>query len=491
MLNMNLFLTKTWSRAGKYWQAALLLLAGILVSVACVVEVTPELDGGGTDPNEKDTQSADTGTPTTSLADKTQSGGTPVPSRDAVEHPVTETPEPQTSSLADKTDSGGTPAPNRNAVEYPVTETPEPQTTRRSVPATEPGTVLRIPNSPTPEPDVLLPKNTLALVMAVSGGSGSSTLKTIVNDSTSGAMIGTKFIQLESSSKSVLLYLPDTGETTVIDSYSSPSYAPHFKRPYTVDDRLYVSNKYTNGGQLTITEYDTADLSRESEWGTQSDALDPGYAVAGGQVYYNTGSTEQWSMSRGFYNAPGDYMRSPYADRWESSEMAKPDLGFQLVSGGNILYGAKLPSEADPITGVFTVDPVTGQPAEYYTTVFEIEDWNTYMGSSWRNVVIADRTAYWVGFLENGSRYSLEILAASLDDPNDYAIYEFAMPASDNEVNGFTSTIDADGGYVLIKPWYDGGDRSKILLFNTATETANIIDTGFHIVDAQMLFIEG
>jgi hypothetical protein len=338
---------------------------------------------------------------------------------------------------------------------------------------------------------VLLPKNTLALVMAVSGGNSSSTLKTIINDSTSGAMIGTKFIQLESSSKSVVLYLPDTGETTVINSYSSPSYAPHFKRPYTIDDRLYVSNKYTNGGKLTITEYDTADLSRESEWGTQSDALDPGYAVAGGQVYFNTGSTEQWSMSRGFYNSPGDYMRSPYDDRWETSEMADPDLRFQLVSGGDILYGAILPSEADPITGVFTVDPVSGQPAEYYSTVFEIEDWNDYMPASWRNVVISDGIAYWVGFLENGGRHSLEILAASLDDPDDFAIYEFAMPASDNEVNGFNSTIDADGGYVLIKPWYNGGDRSKILIFDTATETANIIDTGFHVVDAQMLFIEG
>jgi len=29
------------------------------------------------------------------------------------------------------------------------------------------------------------------------------------------------------------------------------------------------------------------------------------------------------------------------------------------------------------------------------------------------------------------------------------------------------------------------------LIFDTATETANIIDTGFDIVDAQMLFIEG
>ena len=111
--------------------------------------------------------------------------------------------------------------------------------------------------------------------MAFSGGSSFSTLKTIVNDSTSGAMLGTEFIQLESISKSVVLFVPDNGESTVIVSYYSPSYSPNFKQPYTVDDHLYISGKLTNGGAMTITEYDTADLSRAAEWGLQTDALNP------------------------------------------------------------------------------------------------------------------------------------------------------------------------------------------------------------------------
>ena len=434
------------------WKAALLLGAGLLLFAACAVE-EPATDPTPVVPDST-TQANNEGALTPIPADTPVPGETPV-----------------------SNDSGG-----------PVT--PEPTTGRRSIPNSD-STTRRLPDTPVPEPTQLLPNNTLALVMAVSGGSSSSTLKTIVNDSTSGAMLGTKFIQLESSSKSVVLYIPDTGEATVIDSYSSPSYAPHFKRPYTVDDVLYVSNKFTNGGAMSITQYDTDDLSREAEWGTQSDAIDPGYAVAGGQVFFKTGSTQQWSMSRGFYNAPGDYMSSPFDARSTTNEMATPEFGFQLVSGGNTLYGAKLPSEADPITGVFTVDPDTGQPAEFYLTVFEIEDWDDYMPSSWRNVVIADGMAYWAGFLEKGTGHSLEILAASLADPDDFAIYEFDMPATGKAVTGFTSTIDADGGYVLIKPWYDGGDRSKVLIFDTAQQTAQIIDTGFHIVDAQLLFIEG
>ena len=433
----------------RFWRAALVLGAGLLLFAACAVEDTSDNES----PNDGPTTPSD------------------------IQSPAPETEGPTfTQSPSDTPAPGATPAfserTNTTATIGPSDGTPEAGITRRPIPDNGgDSTTRRIPDTPVPEPVDLLPNNTLALVMAVSGGSSSSTLKTIVNDSTPGAMLGTKFIQLESSSKSVVLYLPGTGESTVIVSYSSPRYAPNFKRPYTVDDHLYISGKFTNGGAMTITEYDTNDLSRAAEWGTQEDALDPGYAVAGGQVYFHTGSTQQWSMSRGFYNAPGDYMSSPFDSRWDIYEMAKPELRFALVSGGEILYGAKLPTEDDPITGVFTVDPVTGQPADRYITAFEVEDWDTYLPSSWRNVVISDGMAYWAGFLEGRNTHSVEILAASLEDPDVFTIYEFDMPVSDIQIIGFNSTIDADGGYVLIKPWYDGGDRSKVLLYNTADET--------------------
>ena len=135
-------------------------------------------------------------------------------------------------------------------------------------------------------------------------------------------------------------------------------------------------------------------------------------------------------MSRGSYNAPGDYINSPFDSRWDINEMATPELRFALASGGDTLYGATIPTEDDPITRVFTVDPVTGQPADRYITAFEVEDWDRYMPSSRRNVVISDGMAYWAGFLEGRNTHSVEILAASLEDPDDFTTYEFDMPAS-------------------------------------------------------------
>ncbi|PKB72283.1 MAG: hypothetical protein BZY87_01335 [SAR202 cluster bacterium Io17-Chloro-G6] len=455
MLNGNFFTKAIKVSTLKSWNLALIVGAIFFLAAACVV-VEP----------------TDTGTDTEKL--------TPPPTDTPV--PADQLDELQSSDIIAPDPEYGTPeAPD---------ETPEKTVTRRTVPERGTSTVQRIPDTPVPEPGELLPKNTLALVMAVQGGSSSFTLKTVFNDPGS-RLAGTKFIELESSSKSVVLLLPDSGEATVIDSYTSPSYAPHFKRPYTIDDHLYVSNKFTNGGALSITEYATDDLSRSAEWGTQSDALDPGYAVAGGRVYFHTGSTQQWSMSRGFYNAPGDYMSSSFSDRWASTEMEDPEFRFSLVSGGDTLYGARLPSEDDPITGVFTVDPDTGQPADRYITAFEIEDWNDYHFSSWRHVVIENGTAYWVGFLGGPSNYAVEILAADLADPDNFAVYEFDIPSNGEEITGFNSTIDADGGYVLIKPFYEGGDRTKLLIYDTTKETAELINTGFDITDAQLIYIEG
>jgi hypothetical protein len=46
--------------------------------------------------------------------------------------------------------------------------------------------------------------------------------------------------------------------------------------------------------------------------------------------------------------------------------------------------------------------------------------------------------------------------------------------------------IGADGGYLLIKPFYQGGDR-PLLVLDTATQTAQINDTRLVVVDTQML----
>ena len=123
-------------------------------------------------------------------------------------------------------------------------------------------------------------------------------------------------------------------------------------------------------------------------------------------------------------------------------------------------------------------------------TAFEIEEWNDYHGSSWRNVVIEDEIAYWAGFRIGTATTTVRVLVADLLNPDLIDVHEFEVPSTGKQITGFNSTIDADGGYVLIKPFYEGGDRSKVLIYDTVTESVDLIDTGFEITDAQVIFIE-
>lgn len=422
------------------WNALLLLGVGVLLLAAACTTVAPTENPGATPPS------------------------TSIP-----------TPEPFS-------DDGPLPHPD---------DTPVPAVARRPAPSNGDSTTLRIPETPVVESAQLLPSNTLALVMAISGGGSTSTLKTIVNDSSSGEMLGTKFITLESSSKSVVLYVPGSGETTVLNSYTSPSYAPHFKRPYTVNDHLYLSDKYTNGGSMTIAEYSTSDLSRAAEWGTSSDVIDPGYAVADGQVYFKTASRENWSMSRGFYNTPGDFIRSSFSDRSQTSELTSPETSFKLISSGDTLYGAHLPASDDPVTGVFTVDRNTGLPADQYIAAFEVDGLNDYMSMSFQHVVIEDGFAYWLAARTSTATPVIELHATDLTDPSGGILqWTFSVPESAAAVSGLSSSFDVDGGYVVFQPYYEGGDRSKLVIYDTVEGTAELVDTGFRITDTQVIYIE-
>lgn len=224
------------------WKARLFLAAGLLLAVGCTIVVPVE--------------EIPTNTPTTDT--KTT---TPVKVDEYPPQGVTRDPAITPFLI-------GTPTPFDTPTPAEI-NTPTPEVAKTPItPDGGTSTVRRIPDTPTPEPGQLLPKNTVALVMAVKGGNNSGALKTIVTEPGTGTYHGIASIALESSSISVVLYLPDSEEATVTDSYSSLRYVPHFKRSYTVDGRLYVSNKFTNGGSMTISEYNTNSLSRISEWGT-------------------------------------------------------------------------------------------------------------------------------------------------------------------------------------------------------------------------------
>ena len=209
-----------------------------------------------------------------------------------------------TTSGAKATKSSPTSSPTPTATTSQAADT---ESTRTTAPSPTPLVV-----TPAPEPRPALSANQVGLFLAIHGGSDSDLLRTILTDSATGEMIGTKNITIERDAKAVVLYLPDSEEAIVLDSYSSPSYAPHTKRPYTLDDRLFLETKYSTS--LDYSEYDPSSL----------------------QVISNQQAKEEVLASKSLYRLDGARSENPVTTvslvNPETNEVDKTLVSFE-VSG--------------------------------------------------------------------------------------------------------------------------------------------------------------
>ena len=344
-----------------------------------------------------------------------------------------------------------------------------------------------VPASPTPAPPPGLAPGEVGILLAISGGSSSGVLKTVVTDSSSGEMVGTKFIKLESSSKAVVLYSPSTGETTIIDSYSSPSYAKHTKRPYTSDDRLFLTNKWHGSGDPNLVEYDPASLSVMRRIDPREDGGENNLAVIGDTLYFRT-DTEYDIFRRA--NVGGDYMRLTMSGTSGSAKLAGPDALLSLKSSEGNLYGVQLPFDDARVTAVDRLDPDTAQVVEQMVA-FQVTDYDSYIAGSWNHVVVDNQAAYWLALSEQGANVSGQLLWYPLSGPDEEILSgEFQMPAGEGELTALLK-FDVDDDALVLWPRYKNAqgfvDDSQLVLVDLRTGTVQHINTDLKIFDVQVI----
>ena len=171
------------------------------------------------------------------------------------------------------------------------------------------------------------------------------------------------------------------------------SSAPTLKRPYTIDDSLFISDKYTNGGSLSFTEYDLRTLNWLGCWRTQNDVDDPNHALVDDQMYYRT-NTEEHIRFTSTTTTRGEIIRSPLSDRSEQAVLTERGSYFDLLASQGKLYGSTSPTDQDPLTGVFPVDEITGLTGDYLVA-FEVDNLGSYLPGSRREPVVDNGTAHW------------------------------------------------------------------------------------------------
>ena len=134
---------------------------------------------------------------------------------------------------------------------------PTPSPVPTATPAPTPTPTLAPTPTATPEQERtgLLPSET-AIYLTVSLGTENDVLNAVAFGTQQEWLVPAGNIVVETSYRGVLMYVPTTNEARVLATYTSPSYAPHVRRPYTIGDRLFINTEWTSSGRLDVDEYD-------------------------------------------------------------------------------------------------------------------------------------------------------------------------------------------------------------------------------------------
>ena len=309
----------------------------------------------------------------------------------------------------------------------PAPSKPAPAPASKPTPVPTPAPTPKPKPTPIPEPEPALSSGMVGLFLAINGGSSSNLLRTVSTDSTSGEMTGSKYITIEKSAKAVVLYVPERGEATLIDSYTSPSYAPHTKRPHTFDDRLFVGTKYSTS--LNYAEYDPQTLLPVS------------------------------------------------------NAMAK-----QLVQASQNRFVLKGARPEDPVTSITRVDPLDPEASKIVAS-FEVSGAEDYVPSNWWQMAEDNDVVYWAAMSYQGERLLGEVWSFRLDDPeSDPLMHSFTVPGAPGEMSMILK-FDVDDGHAVIQPRFTGYTDSRLILYDLNTGSVDLVDTGLRIFDVQILHL--
>ena len=326
---------------------------------------------------------------------------------------------------------------------------------------------------------LVLPQTT-AVYFRTRGGARSDTLKAVVTSST-GEMLGSKFIQIESTSSALAVYSPESGEATVFHTYPSPSWSKRTKRPLTIDDRLYLETEYANGS-LDMVEYNPSTMAR----GGSSDTELLRAVVIGDTHYYYKYPENREIL--GYYGYL-EFVKEPVSGgealrrrlRPPDAYRDDPDFPFKLVAVGQTLYGVKTPfTEGDPIV-IYTVDRSTGEPTRIATFPHRDPDRERFPQPEFDNGMV-----YWALVNKSGTSTVIQLWSYRLGDPAaKLKITDLRVPSGGRGASVFG--FDVDDGHFVFPVRLEGDTTHQLLLFDEESKSISMADPGLVVNDAQII----
>ncbi len=334
-------------------------------------------------------------------------------------------------------------------------------------------------------------RGAVALFLALYLDSDSDLLRTIVTDF-QGNMLGTEFIELESDSLGLIMFLPETREAVLLESYASPSYSKHTKRPLTIDDRLFVTVKWDGTGSLDVNEHAPGTFQTLARHSTSDNAITDTLAIVGGQAYYRTDVESTTRYDEVFrrvvsVEVGGELARLSLSGGSGRETLGKLPSWARLVSLGGELHAATIPTPEDSNIYLFRFDESSWEPGPVLTS-FAPENLGQFVSGSWMNAVSDNDTAYWASGQSIEGEHYVTLwaydLAAAPELPQLAGLIE--IPASFGALTGIID-FDVDDGVVAIWPSLSSGSASTVILHDMATGESEFVDVGFEFFDVQLM----
>ena len=342
---------------------------------------------------------------------------------------------------------GGSPTPGSDEQAPGPTKTPAPTPT----------------DTPTPEPvRTGLNPGESGIYMTVSAGSSSSFVRGI---------------EIEKSYRAVVLYVPATDEAIVLDTYTSPGYAPNVRRPYTVDDRLFINTEWTDSGGLDFKEFDpeTSVQIVAVDHSSGGDADERAITAVDDHVYY-------WSSVERFGQSSLRYLTRASLQARSSERVGSAQGGGTLFWAGSSLYGITTPFESSPDFNVYRIDPRDATATTQ--DEFEVTTFDGYLSGSFADPAAVGGTAYWVSGTAVGS--STEFTVWQYDLTTGGGITEL-LTFTAAVAPSFIIQFDVDDDVFLVHARKQGVLQSVFVLHDADTGETSVHDLGVNAIDADVL----
>jgi hypothetical protein len=286
-------------------------------------------------------------------------------------------------------------------------------------------------------------------------------------------------ITLESSSGAVFRYLPSRDELTIVDTYTSASYASLISFPLTIDGRLFLLDHGRETFNTDLYELDVATHDHLDPpgrfWMDYSGSSPTGYSVIDDRVMWR----RPYDYDVMYGNTGGEiYVRYFGGEQQEVLDSDDPANQGELHTAGGRVYRVHLDSESYSLWAA-NADPATGARLDTLVSL----DLAPIGAENWHFAV--DAEALWLVCTVDGEGTGSPARVMLFRAPWGGAGADLVFETNLADDQDWVIALDADSGVVLMG--LSGWSDESFIIYDHRAGSGTIYSLGMYPIYSQIL----